>query len=43
MYDYILVLSTDSLDIFYNLDIDPSHVIGKDNFPDLGYVIQWEK
>ncbi len=39
MYDNILVLSTDSLDIFYNLDIDPSHVIGEDNLPDLGFVI----
>ncbi len=35
MDDYILVLSTDSLDIFYNLDIDPSHVIGKNNVADL--------
>jgi hypothetical protein len=35
MIPYVLILPTDSLDIFYNLDIDPSHVIGKDNFPDL--------
>ncbi len=40
IYDYILTLPTDSLDIFYNLDIDPSHVIGKDNLPYLGYVIR---